>query len=515
MSGPSFINIRPGVSILSVLHHLNYKPWFALAEFVDNSMQSYLNEASALSKVEGDGYVLQVDVEMDPNIRRITILDNAGGIHEADYQRAFRPAELPPDVSGLNEFGMGMKSAACWFSPTWSVRSKGLGESQERTVEFDIDKIVEDSIEKLVVASKPKNNDLHYTEIRLDNVRHFPHGKTVSKIREHLASIYRIFIREQRIHLHVNGERLGFSEPAILVAPYYRDPASSPVKWAKEIDVTLKDGRRARGFVALREKGSTSEAGLALFRRGRLVMGSGDDAYRPEEIFGRSNSFSYQRIFGELHLEGFDVSHTKDGVQWEDGEEEFVKLIGDAINSDDLPLAQQAEGYRVKATAREHKEEARTALGRTAVAIQESTGAAIEKLEQEAQWPEQPIPAALPSPDSEGMERNLRLSVGAVPWDVTIRLIYNEATTDWLTVSNYPSAGGEAPRRLGIGVLMTHSFMLRFCGPDAAELEPIIRLATGIALSEMIARDAGVPRPGTIRRNLNELLNLSLGKATG
>src|SRR5690348_3905126 len=29
------ISIRPGVSILAVLRHLNYRPWYAMAEFVD------------------------------------------------------------------------------------------------------------------------------------------------------------------------------------------------------------------------------------------------------------------------------------------------------------------------------------------------------------------------------------------------------------------------------------------------------------------------------------------------
>lgn len=37
------INIRPGVGILSVLSHLNYKPWFAVAEFVDNAIQSFID----------------------------------------------------------------------------------------------------------------------------------------------------------------------------------------------------------------------------------------------------------------------------------------------------------------------------------------------------------------------------------------------------------------------------------------------------------------------------------------
>ena len=54
-------------------------------------------------------------------------------------------------------------------------------------------------------------------------------------------------------------------------------------------------------------------AGFALFRRDRLIQGSGDEGYRPELIFGKPNTFAYQRVFGEIHLDGFQVSHTKDG----------------------------------------------------------------------------------------------------------------------------------------------------------------------------------------------------------
>lgn len=111
------INIRPGVSILSVLKHLNYKPWFALAEFVDNAIQSYLEHEDELKDLEGPDFKLLVKIEIDPSEDgKITIRDNAAGIYEKDYARAFRPAAVPPDKSGLNEFGMGMKSAACWFA---------------------------------------------------------------------------------------------------------------------------------------------------------------------------------------------------------------------------------------------------------------------------------------------------------------------------------------------------------------------------------------------------------------
>ena len=42
------VNIRPDVTILSVLQHLNYRPWFALAEFVDNALESFLENRKEL-----------------------------------------------------------------------------------------------------------------------------------------------------------------------------------------------------------------------------------------------------------------------------------------------------------------------------------------------------------------------------------------------------------------------------------------------------------------------------------
>src|SRR4051812_6551612 len=152
---PQSVNIRPGVSILSVLRHLNYKPWFALAEFVDNSVQSYLDYEPELTKLNPD-YKLKVEIDFDVSATpRMTIRDNAAGIHQRDFPRAFRPAELPPDRTGLSEFGMGMKSAACWFAPCWSVRTSALGEEVERTVAFDISRIVRDNLDELTIKPRP------------------------------------------------------------------------------------------------------------------------------------------------------------------------------------------------------------------------------------------------------------------------------------------------------------------------------------------------------------------------
>lgn len=151
------VSIRPGPAVLSVLRHLNYKPWIALAEFVDNAVQSYHANREALHALHGPKWHLRVSISIDnASPARISIRDNAAGIAATDFPRAFRPAVVPPDVSGLSEFGMGMKSAACWFSPHWQVRTKALGETMARTVRFDVVRIVNNAIEELDIDDSPR-----------------------------------------------------------------------------------------------------------------------------------------------------------------------------------------------------------------------------------------------------------------------------------------------------------------------------------------------------------------------
>src|SRR4051812_28209862 len=90
------VSIRPEVTILSVLQHLNYRPWFALAEFVDNSLQSFLAHRKEIQKIDGPQAKLRVEVETNSEDGgMIVVRDNAAGIYHSEFPRAFRPAELP------------------------------------------------------------------------------------------------------------------------------------------------------------------------------------------------------------------------------------------------------------------------------------------------------------------------------------------------------------------------------------------------------------------------------------
>src|SRR5882724_3902265 len=142
----------------------------------------------------------------------------------------------------------------------------------------------------------------------------------------------------------------------------------------------MGDGKRRYGSAAIRERASTSEAGFALFRRGRIIEGSFDNTFRPEEIFGNANSFRYQRVFGELHLEGFDAIFTKKGFVWDDNLEPFLELLKAELNKKSFPLLHQADRYRARATEKDYQESARKALDNTISDIGDKVEQAVREV---------------------------------------------------------------------------------------------------------------------------------------
>jgi len=486
-----------------------------MAEFVDNSLQSFLDYREELERIEGPDTKLKVSIELNlTGDKRIIIRDNAAGIHVNDYIRAFQPAAVPLDRSGLSEFGMGMKSAACWFAQNWTVRTKALGETVERIVSFNIEAIVRGDVEELWVKSISAHANTHFTEIVLFNLHKPPQGRTISKIKEHLASIYREFIRKGTLKLYFDGELLSYQEPKVLYAPFYKTPSEEPRLWRKEINFDFGLGLSVQGFAAIRETASTSSAGFALFRRDRLIQGSADESYRPESIFGQPNSFIYQRLFGELHLTGFEVSHTKDGFKWDEQEETFLEFLKDDLNDRSLPLLSQASEYRVRLKSKELKSGAEVATEHTAEVIKQEVS---QVLQEQLDMPRESgdPPPTLP-PTTTLSRRVIDVELDGEPWQIILELSDDPSIGDWVDLCEQlvtkDAAIESNVRQVGIRLALAHPFMERFGGAESSQIEPLLRVAVAIVLAEITARNSGVRQAGAIRRNINELLRTALSK---
>ena len=261
------IRFKPGA--YGAYRSMNNKIWYALSEFVDNAVQSYSENKEALELVEGSDFQLEIKIDVDISNDFIRVSDNAGGIDRLNFIRAFEPANIPTDISGLSEFGMGMKIAAIWFADKYTVKTKALGEDYERVVEFDLNKVMNEGKEDLEVTNIKSNKSKHYTTITLNELSHNkPTGNPMqlAKIREHVTSIYRKFINRGTLKLLFNGQELKFEEPEILFAPYVDDLKGESVNWKKEVNWDA--GKyKVSGFIGLLSNMSSIHSGLSLFRR--------------------------------------------------------------------------------------------------------------------------------------------------------------------------------------------------------------------------------------------------------
>ena len=59
---------------------------------------------------------------------------------------------------------------------------------------------------------------------------------------------------------------------------------------------------------------------------------------------------------------------------------------------------------------------------------------------------------------------------------------------------------------------MAHPFMVRFAQTDTEDVEALLRVAAAIGLAEVLARDSGVRKAGTVRRNVNDILRDALSE---
>lgn len=330
------LNIQPNASILNVFSRLNYKARFAIAEFVDNSTQSYFSNANRLKK-DKNFDKLRISIKYDEKKKTLQITDNAYGMEIDRFKDAILLDARNSSQTGRNEFGMGLKTAASWFGNKWSVISTQFGSDNKYSATIDINKLKKNNINYVSILNEKTDKNSHGTTILIEELTKFIAPRSITKLKEMLASMYRRDINENNIEISFNNELISFEDYPILTN--FRGK-----KWKKKIDFTFtfkKKKYHVNGFVAIMSPGSFNKAGFALFRQNRVIVGGIESNYKPEAIFVQQQSQISLKLFGEINMNDFPVNQAKDGFIWDDGlEDEFVnnlkKNIKDYINIADL-----------------------------------------------------------------------------------------------------------------------------------------------------------------------------------
>lgn len=310
---------------------LPYKTWYAIAEFVDNSVDSRRRPGNneLMDEVfQQEGGILEVEIVLDKDQKILRIHDNSIGMSQSELTDAMVIGKTPAVSAGLSEFGMGMKTAAIWFADEINIRTKKYGEPNEIEITLNLEDFANGNSD-LGEVKTPKDPAEHYTIVELRNIRRGLGVEAMKKTREFIGSIYRQDLRDGQLHITFN------SEP---VLPSF---ASGDSEFLQRQDGTpyrvglhniAVDGKQVSGWIGVLGRGSAgrTKAGFAIIRAGRAVRGY-LDSWRPEQIFGDArNDTVNQRLTGELFVSDVDfkASHTKDAIDWEGNEEE---LLGEAL----------------------------------------------------------------------------------------------------------------------------------------------------------------------------------------
>lgn len=337
---------------------LDYDEWFALSEFVDNSLHSFMNNKEELSKIGINQCEVRLSIIDNGDGEEINILDNAGGIHSSDFERLLSLG-IPKEKckTQLSEFGMGMKTSAIWFGKLVEIETKHYLEDVSYKITIDIEKLGTDQ-EVKVDEVIPSSNKKCYTKIRISKLNRRLSRKK-RRIKDSLSSIYRKFIESGDININFEDEDLKPFDIELR-----KDAEGYPLK--KDFEITLSNGKKATGWIGIMVKGKTVVSGFSVYRHNRLIQGYPENAWKPAEVWGQeggSNTSKNQRLIGELDMTDFNVAHTKNKINFIDNEEaEFRKLLGEECKD----LAREAS-QTLSSSVKEHEAKPNVQIGKETV----------------------------------------------------------------------------------------------------------------------------------------------------
>lgn len=316
-----------GPEIITSYKRLSYTIWYALAEFVDNSTQSYFDNRQLLDEVynkEGKQLDVKISNGVDDEGAYIRIEDNSIGMSYDELQNAVILGLPPKNRTGRSKYGLGLKTAACWFGDEWTIRTKKYNEREEHSIFVDVEKIAKDQRD-LRHQSAKVDKELHYTVITIRKLHRNIQKRTITKIKNYLKSIYRIDLTNNALRLYWQEELLVWDYDEMIYSKLIKTQTGQPTKREFEFKVNNKN---VRGWCGVYDAGGRSVAGFSIIQSDRVIVGW-PQAYKPVLIFGDQeggrNDLINQRIVGELFLDEFDVSHTKDEILFAEDEEEILE----------------------------------------------------------------------------------------------------------------------------------------------------------------------------------------------
>ena len=485
-------DVSVGSGIIGVFPRMPQKLERVFAEFIDNSTQSFNDHKEELQRKDNTT-VCKVSIVWGNN--EITITDNAYGMSHDEFKHALKLNDPRNDYSenSRSQYGMGLKTAASYMGEWYEIETTMLGGKECFRSVVDVEERKKSNPTEIdnFVTDVPENK--HYTKITIKKLLKKLSNSIDASLRKKLAAIYAEDLNNGDLEIVLNGR------PIISVDPDLRingNTGSEYISYFEDEFEFNEEIYKYSGWVGILNKGTTDDAGFTLSQYGRGIKLN----YRPGDIFGKTNSFAYQRIVGEIMFdEKWKVSFNKDEFIWDDGlEKEFIKSLKNNAQVKEMVSTSnklRADSNEIKPVVKqEDAKKSAEKIQNKYVPLKNVTRTNIAPVENNQ-------PTVVIKNDEQIKENIVKIEWESIEYSFDIQIKNDDPDLDWLTVQKK----GEN-NSYYIVLNGTTRFFADYNNKNCKDL--IIDFAVSLALMQLSSVRVGIDleKSTAMLRQLNEIL---------
>lgn len=514
-------SIKIDTSFYAALGRMDISIDGAFKEFIDNSTTSFVDHEDELKNSGAERCEIRITWTED----EITISDNAYGMKKNDFLRALKLNAKADSYTKTSrgQYGIGLKYAAANLGSWYSIESTEYASMEKYYAVMDIEEIERTNTEEVEMTISATLGHEHGTKIVIRKLsvpfskfnagRKKKGSSPEEQLIEKLSAIYSRDLEYKKLDLYFNGKKIEYIKPTFMKNP---DTGEDCLDIFEESFTVGGETYCYSGWIGVLETGNTSNAGFALFQRGRAIQLN----FRPEELFGKSNDFRHQRIVGEIYLDSDNwiVSFTKSGMKWGgDGQyEAFLESIMDSENI--MQLFNLAKKYRKKDENVDTKSISRMKLGNSFKSLAKVEKPVIpsettEKEEKPAVIPKTPTQtgssatASMHTTKEEAVDEEcIKITYEGVAYELfLVPSVSGEMQNKWIHLKVRNLEKNQYDLHINTRVSMFEEFA------EAKSKKLITKMAVSVALAQLSSKRLGLELDKTqlFVDQINSILNNS------
>ena len=354
MPNMNTLDITPTPRILRTLGEIPFATWQCLAELIDNSVDAFLSDESAMAEEQEKKITVTWTSDTVASAdRTIEIADNACGMSIEQLQNAVRAGYSSNDpIGNLGLFGMGFNISTARLGENTTIMSTRSGDADWVGLKIDFEKLIKTRKFEGQIIRKAKTDPTECgTKITISRLKPGILAELPSKendIRQRLEAVYAPLLNNQEISIYIKGKQLRPRNHCVWSESRYVRYNDQNVSARIHIDRNLGDAlfdlvrnsyltadeseqyyiaqqegrqlpeniiersKRLTGWLGIQRYADPSDFGIDFIRNGRKILTSDKSLFQYENPLTGQKELQYPlelgttvggRIVGELHVD--------------------------------------------------------------------------------------------------------------------------------------------------------------------------------------------------------------------